>query len=76
MNSETQIGNVTKYLLITTDNLGNKQETTINTNLIPNSEATYGAVDEAFRAITAMTTNSYQDVICVTNISTSAIMAG
>lgn len=76
MAANSPIGSVTKFLVKTITPLGETQETTLNTNLEANTEATYEQVDTAVRALMALSGNTYDDTICVTNISTNAEVSG
>ncbi len=76
MDGSSQIGNVDKFVIKSSDNLGEKFETTLNRNFLPNSEATYTRVDTAMKALMTLSTNTYDDTICVTNISVNEVLAG
>lgn len=76
MGSDTAVGNVSYYILKTKDNLGEEYETTLNKKLIPNVEATYAQVNTAMTALASLSTNNYDDTICVTNISVNEVLAG
>lgn len=76
MGSDTRIGNVDQYLLVTGDSLQNEYKTNLSKSFAVNPEATYGQVDNASRQITALSTNGYKDTILVTNISVNEVMAG
>lgn len=76
MDSNTAIGNVTQFVLKTTDNLGENVETALSKNFIANENATYANVDTAMRALASLTRNTYSDAICITNISVNEVIAG
>lgn len=76
MDAESAIGNVDKYLLKTLDTEGKTVETNISKGFTINSEATYGEVDTASRALANLIRNTYNDTILVTNISVTEILAG
>ena len=76
MAANTQIGNVDKIVIVSTDALGNNNETNLNKSCIANSDATYQQVNDAARAIIELSRNTYNDAICVTNISTNDELAG
>lgn len=76
MDGNTPIGIVSQFIIKSKDNLGNDEETTLNKNFIANEQATYSQVDTASRALMELSTNTYQDTICVTNISVQEILAG
>lgn len=76
MGSDTTIGQVDQFILKTTTNLGETVETGISKKFIGNSEATYANVDTAMKALASLSTNTYSDTICVTNISVNEVMAG
>ena len=71
----TQIGNCEKIVIVTTDASGKDIETNLNKSCMVNSEATYQQVNDAARAIADLTRNTYNDTICVTNISTNEQLA-
>jgi len=75
MAANTNIGKVDKYILQTTDALGESMETNISKGIAVNPSATYSQVDTASRAIAALSQNSYHDTILVTNISVNEVMA-
>lgn len=75
MDSDTKIGVVDRFILVTKDSLKQTIETPINKNFTENPDATYGQVDAAFRAVTELSKNNFYDVICVTNISVEEIMS-
>lgn len=75
MAANDAIGNVDKYILKTVDALGTPHETTISKGFIINSAATYQQVDTASRAITALSKNTYEDTILVTNISVNEVVS-
>lgn len=76
MAASTQIGNVDKIIIVSTDTLGNDNETNLNKSCIANSDATYQQVNDAARAIIGLSRDTYNDAICVTNISTNEELAG
>ncbi len=76
MAADTQIGNVDKIVIVSTDALGKNIETNLNKSCIANSEATYQQVNDAARAMVGLSRNTYSDTICVTNISTNEELAG
>lgn len=76
MDGNTQIGVVNSFIVKSTDQLGNEMETTLNKKLLANQEATYQNVDTANRALFELSLNTYQDTICVTNISVAEVLAG
>lgn len=77
MDSNTAIGNVSYFIIVTqADGAEANTETTLNKNLTPNSLATYSQVNTAMRALVELSNNTYYDTICVTNISVGEIMAG
>lgn len=76
MDSNTVIGNVSTYILKTTDPLNNDVETNISKGFSVNYNTTYGKVDTASRALAALLYNTYADTILVTNMSVNEIMAG
>ncbi len=69
MAAATPIGNVSQFVIKTEDTRGEAQDVAVNKNFIANPEATYEAVDTAMRALMQLSTNQYQDTICITNIS-------
>lgn len=75
MDSNTSVGMVDKYLITLTNGITND---TINVakSFTVNPEVTYGQVDEASRAVVALSLDTYQDTILVTNISVNEIIAG
>jgi len=75
MAANTNIGKVDKYILQTTNALGESMETNISKGITVNPSATYSQVDTASRAIAALSQNSYHDTILVTNISVNEVMA-
>ena len=75
MAAESVIGVVTKFIVKSATTTGTDEDTTINTNLIANEEATYQNVDAAMRALMQLSNNTYQDTTCVTNISVAEQMA-
>lgn len=75
MDSNSSVGNVTTYYILTTDGLGEEKETNISKGFTVNPETTYAQVDTASRAIANIMTNTYQDTILVTKISVNEIMA-
>lgn len=75
MDSNTAIGNVDQFILITTDTLGAKVETGLSKKFIGNASATYANVDTAMRALATMSTNNYSDTTCVTSISVNDVMS-
>ena len=76
MDSNTAIGNVTQFVLKTTNNLGENVETALSKNFVANANATYANVDTAMRALTSTSSNTYSDTICITNISVNEVIAG
>lgn len=76
MDSDTKIGKVDRFILVTQNSMEQTIETPINKNFIENPDATYGQVDAAFRAVAELSQNRFYDVICVTNISVAEVMAG
>ena len=76
MDSNTTIGQIDQFILKTTDNLGETVETGISKKFVGNAEATYSNVDTAMKALASLSTNTYSDTICVTNISVNEVMAG
>ena len=76
MGSDTTIGQISQFVLKTTNTLGETVETALNKKFIGNSEATYANVDTAMKALASLSTNTYSDTICVTNISVNEVMAG
>ena len=76
MAANSPIGNVDKYVIKTTDNLDNATETTLAAKFKFNPEATYENVDIASRAIAALSTNTYNDTILVTNVSVNEAVEG
>lgn len=76
MDANSAIGNVDYFIIKSTDNLGEVYETTPNKKFIPNQEATYSQVDTAMKALVTLSTNTYTDTICVTNISVNEVLAG
>lgn len=77
MDSNTKIGEVTNFVIQTTNPLGETVETKINRNYFyANPEATYQQVDTAMRALIELSANNYKDTICVTNISVGEVLAG
>lgn len=76
MAADTQIGNVDKIIIVTTDALGKDNETNLNKSCIANRNATYQQVNDAARAIADLSRDTYNDAICVTNISTNEELAG
>lgn len=76
MDSDTKIGKVDRFILVTKDSMEQTIETPINKSFIENPDATYGQVDAAFRAVAELSKNNFYDVICVTNISVAEVMAG
>lgn len=75
MDSNTSIGIVDKYLITLTDGLSN-DTINVSKSFTVNPDATYGQVDEASRAVVALSRETYQDTILVTNISVNEIIAG
>ena len=76
MDSNTAIGNVTQIVIKTTNTLGQDVENKLNKNFMVNSDATYSNVDTAARALVAMSSDTYSDTICITNISVNEVLAG
>ena len=76
MDSNTAIGNVTQIVIKTTDTYGHDVENKLNKNFMVNSDATYTNVDTAARALVAMSSDTYSDTICITNISVNEVLAG
>lgn len=69
MAASTPIGNVSQFVIKTSDTMGEAEDIAINKNFIANPEATYEKVDTAMRALMQLSNNQYQDTICITNIS-------
>lgn len=63
------IGNVQTVYLITMDNQYNRYETNVSKGFQVNPEATYQNVDDAMRALNALSTNTYQDTTLITAVS-------
>ncbi len=76
MAADTQIGKVEKIVIVSTDALGKDIETNLNKSCLANRNATYQQVNDAARAIIGLSRNTYNDAICVTNISTNEELAG
>ena len=76
MDSNTSIGNVTQFVLKMTDAIGNTTETAFSKKFIANANANYAAVDTGMRALASLSTSTYTDTICITNISVNEVMAG
>lgn len=75
MGSDTTIGQIDQFILKTTTSLGETVETGISKKFVGNATANYGQVDTAFKALASLSTNTYSDTICVTNISVNEVMA-
>lgn len=76
MDSNTAIGNVTQIVVKTTNKWGQDVENKLNKNFMVNSSATYANVDTAARALVTMSSDTYSDTICITNISVNEVLAG
>jgi len=76
MAAEDKIGKVEKIVIVTTDAMGKDIETNLNKSCLANREATYQQVNDAARAMASLSRNTYNDAICVTNISTNEELAG
>ena len=71
------VGKVTSMVIKSTDNTGNKYETSITTassKIVVNPSITYTQVDTAARALNALSTNSYDDTILLTQYSVTEIL--
>ena len=76
MAANSNVGNVNSMKILSTDSLGNKAETTINTSrLFVNPAATYQQVDAFARALMGTSTNTYNDTNLITVISVNEILA-
>ena len=75
MSANSAIGQVDKYILKTLDSLGEDNENVISKGFTVNSTATYQQVDTASRAIAALSKDTYNDTILVTNISVNEVIA-
>lgn len=73
---DTAIGNVSYFIILSVDGIGENYETTLNKKFYANTEATYGQVNTAMTALLSLSTNNYSDTTCVTNISTNEMIAG
>lgn len=71
MASDSTLGNVSIIYLKATDSYGETLETNISKGFKVNPETTYSTADTAIRALNALTKNTYDDSICVTNILAS-----
>lgn len=76
MGSDTTIGQISQFIIKSTNNLGETVETGISKKFIGNANANYANVDTAMKALITLSTNTYSDTICVTNISVNEVMAG
>lgn len=75
MSASSAIGQVDKYILKTLDSMGEANETVISKGFTVNNTSTYQQVDTASRAIAALSKDTYNDTILVTNISVNEVMA-
>ena len=76
MGSDTTIGQISQFILKTTNTLGETVETGLSKKFVGNANANYSQVDTAMKALASLSTNTYSGTICVTNISVNEVMAG
>lgn len=76
MDSNTKIGNVTQFILVTFDSAQNVHETTLNKNLTANPDATYAEVDTAMKALATLSSDSYSNTYLITKIDVNEVLAG
>lgn len=69
MASNETIGKVNTIYLQTYDTNGDNLNTNVSKGFIVNTNATYGQMDIAMRAINGLTTNTYGDTNLITEIS-------
>lgn len=69
MAASEYIGNVTTMYLKTTTPLAEEIQTNISKGLVVNGAVTYGQLETAARQLNQLTTNTYEDTICITEIS-------
>lgn len=70
MAASSRVGSVSSYVIKTSDNLGNDKETTIsNKRIFVNPMSTYEQANTLSRALIALTTNTYNDTLLITNMS-------
>lgn len=67
------IGNVSEYRIITTNTFNEQTNSKIWGNLNP--EITYNQIDSISRAIIALSRDTYEDTILVTNVSVNEVLA-
>lgn len=73
MAANTPVGNVTQMILKSADGNGNNYETKLP--FVINSTATYEKVDAAARALSSLSTNTYQDTLLITQVSVNEVLA-
>lgn len=69
MAASDYIGNVKTIYINSVDSNSKEYQTNISKSFTVKPDATYTQVDEAMRALNALSTNTYQDTILVTEIS-------
>lgn len=69
------IGSIQTYIILSQDALGNEFQTNISKSFTINSAATYQQVDQASRALTGLTTNTYRDTELITVVSVNEKLA-
>lgn len=68
------IGNVSEVIIVSKDGAGETVQTKLDSRFKINPNTTYSQVDTAARALNGLSSNTYNDVILVTNISVANIL--